>query len=256
MVAILSSLGAFKVAFATALGLPLPTIVEVIVGDLVEQVENAPRLLPRYSTGNVFGINTPREFQHYGAPYFGGLGSNIRPPLSPEEFRNMFFFPQEKILEVLAAFQFPRSLGRPADQDFAYMFDADGAPIRWVSQETAFLVFLRRLRTRGSVIIQLQSFFGRSIGWISLVFNAVLNFLNSRWVPTKIQALDRSVFTYFRLKDYEKCLWNAGLYISRCVGFVDGTFHATRRPGRDGHNGQLQRLFYSGAKKNMASSSR
>ena len=237
MVAILSSLGAFKVAFATALGLPLPTIVEVIVGDLVEQVENAPRLLPRYSTGNVFGINTPREFQHYGAPYFGGLGSNIRP-------------------EVLAAFQFPRSLDRPADQDFAYMFDADGAPIRWVSQETAFLVFLRRLRTRGSVIIQLQSFFGRSIGWISLVFNGVLNFLNSRWVPPKIQALDRSVFTYFRLKDYEKFLWNAGLYISRCVGFVDGTFHATRRPGRDGHNGQLQRLFYSGAKKNMASSSR
>ena len=34
-----------------------------------------------------------------------------------------------------------------------------------------------------------------------------------------------------------------------CVGFVDGTFHGINRPGRDGYNGLLQRLFYNGAHK-------
>ena len=100
--------GAFKVAFATALVLALPTVVEVAVRDLVEQAENTPRLPPRYSMGNV-GINTPR-----GPIYFGGLGSSYHVP-------SYIFFSQGKFPEVLAAFQYPRSLGRPADQDFAYI---------------------------------------------------------------------------------------------------------------------------------------
>ena len=35
--------------------------------------------------------------------------------------------------------------------------------------------------------------------------------------------------------------------IPGCVGFVDGTFHGIHRPGRDGYQGLLQRLFYNWA---------
>ena len=135
------------------------------------------------------------------------------------------------------------------NKDFACMDNSDGAPIRWVSQETVFLVFFKRMWTRGSVVIQLQSFFGRSVGWISQVFNAVLHFLYTRWVPTKIRSLDSNILNYWRLQDYATCLKKAGLGIPGCVGFVDGTFHGINRPGRDGNQGLLQRLFYNGAHK-------
>ena len=221
----------------------------IVHEDLSEQALTAPRLLPRYFAGNVWGYNSPRALRNYGGPHWGGEGSDIVPPLSRAEFKSHFLLGSEKITEVLAELRFPRSPGRPADKDFAYMHDSNGEPIRWVSQETAFLVFLKRMRTRGSVAIQLQSFFGRSVGWISQVFNAVLNFLYTRWVPSKILSLDSNVFSYWRLQDYATCLKKAGLGIPGCVGFVDGTFHGIHRPGRDGYQGLLQRLFYNGAHK-------
>ena len=245
----LTSLAAFKVALCIAHGLPVPFIVKIILDDLADQALNAPRRLPWFSTGNALGFNCPREYQHYGWPYYGAAQSGIRPSLSREEFRSHFLFPSIVFAEVLAALRFPRSPGRPPNKDFAYMHDANGVPIRWVSQETAFLVFLKRMRTRGSVVIQLQAFFGRSIGWISQVYNAVLEFICSRWVPQKIQNLDGRVFDYWRLKDYEKCLRRNGLNLPGCVGFVDGTFHKINRPGKDGNNGELQGLFYNGSKK-------
>ena len=165
----LTSYAAFKVALCTALQLPILLIAHIIIADLKEQADNAPRRLPWYSTANAAGFNCPREIQHYGGPHWGGALSNIRPFLSREEFRSHFLFPSEVFAEVLAALDFPRTPGRPADKDFAYMHDENGVPIRWVSQDTAFLVFLKRLRTRESVTIQLQAFFGRSIGWISQV---------------------------------------------------------------------------------------
>ena len=99
----------------------------------------------------------------------------INPPLSDAEFKSHFLFGRDKIAEVLACLQFPKTAGRPANRDFAIRCDRHGYPIRWVGAETALLVFLKRLRTRGDAVIQLQSFFGRSEGWISLVFNAVVS---------------------------------------------------------------------------------
>ena len=205
--------------------------------------------IPRYYAGNVWGYNSPRAYRNFGGPHWGGDGSGIVPPLSRAEFKSHFLFDSSKIVAVLALLDFPRSPGRPMNKDFAYMHNSDGEPIRWVSQETAFLVFLKRMRTRGSVVIQLQSFFGRSVGWISQVFNAVLHFLYTRWVPTKIRSLDSNILNYWRLQDYATCLKKAGLGIPGCVGFVDGTFHGINRPGRDGNQGLLQRLFYNGAHK-------
>ena len=132
---------------------------------------------------------------------------------------------------------------------FPYRFE-HGIATRWVTQETALLVFLKRLRTRGSVVMHLEVFFGRSVGWISEVFNSFVTFLDARWIPIKIQSLDPRVFDRFRLQDYADCLWRAGFPCPGVVGFIDGTFHSIYLPGRDGYNGDLQRLFYSGAKKN------
>ena len=157
----------------------------------------------------------------------------INPPLSDAEFKTHFLFGRDKIAEVLACLQFPKTAGRPANRDFAIRCDRHGNPIRWVGAETALLVFLKRLRTRGDAVIQLQSFFGRSEGWISLVFNAVVTFIAAVWVSIKIQRLDERVFNRFRLQDYAKCLWRNGLYIPHVVGFVDGTFHSICRPGGD-----------------------
>jgi hypothetical protein len=98
-----------------------------------------------------------------------------------------FLFDSTVFAEVLEALEFLRTPGRPPNKDFAYMYDANGVPKRWVSQETALLFFLKRMRTRESVVIHLQAFFGRSIGWISAVYNTVLEFICTRWVPQKIQ---------------------------------------------------------------------
>jgi len=78
----LTSLRAFKVALCIALGVPIAFIVQIILGDLADQALNAPRRLPWYSTGNSEGFNCPREFQHYGWPYYGAAQSAIRPSLS------------------------------------------------------------------------------------------------------------------------------------------------------------------------------
>jgi hypothetical protein len=155
----------------------------------------------------------------------------------------------DKIAEVVASLCFPRTPGRPANKDFAYRWDTHGVATRWVSAEIALLVFLKRLRTRGTVVIQLQHFFGRSSGWISGVFNAVLSFLAATWIPLKIHRLDQRVFHRWRLQDYTDCLFRHGFCCPGVCGFVDGTFHPICRPGRDGYNGLLQSLFYSGAKK-------
>ena len=123
----LTSYAAFKVALCTALQLPILLIAHITIADLKEQADNAPRRLPWYSTANAAGFNCPREIQHYGGPHWGGALSNIRPFLSREEFRSHFLFPSEVFAEVLAALDFPRTPGRPADKDFAYMHDENEA---------------------------------------------------------------------------------------------------------------------------------
>ena len=95
----LSTLGAFKVKLAKALGLSLPGIIKLTIGDLAAQREKQKRTrrLPRYNAGNPYGDNIPREFQDYEPPYLGGVGSNITPPLSDEEFRLNFFISKGKV---------------------------------------------------------------------------------------------------------------------------------------------------------------
>jgi len=243
----LTSFGAYKARLASALGLPLPDIARIGINDLIEQARNAPRPLPSLSTGGVELYDSP---QHYGAPHYGGFRSGINPPLSRAEFVSHFLFSPDGFPELLSAFDYLRTPGRPSDQDFAYKHDANGVPIRWVSQETALLVFLKRMRIVDGDAVMLQPFFGRTIEWISDVFDAVSLFISTRWVPTKIQALDCRIFNCFRLKDYEECLWRAGLRISCCAGFVDNLSHSTRRPGTESNlNAKLQSVFFNSADK-------
>ena len=83
-------------------------IAAVVFDDVREQIANAPRPLPTYYAGNPLGYNVPRPFVNYGAPHYGGVGSNVTPPISPEEFRLNFLFGPDKIPEVLASLQLPQ----------------------------------------------------------------------------------------------------------------------------------------------------
>jgi len=107
----LTSLAAFKVALCIAHGLPVPFIVKIILDDLADQALNAPRRLPWFSTGNALGFNCPREYQHYGWPYYGAAQSGIRPSLSREEFRSHFLFPS--IVAALRAADRYHPIGHP-----------------------------------------------------------------------------------------------------------------------------------------------
>jgi hypothetical protein len=61
--------------------------------------------------------------------------------------------------------QLPATPGRLGPATFPYRFDANGRPVRWIEPVHALLIILKRLRTRGSTVIQMQSFLGRSVGY-------------------------------------------------------------------------------------------
>ena len=144
-----------RVMSAVAFGMPWAFALAIITNDLLTQAANTPRPIPNYDMGNPAGYGNWRPWQHYGAPHYGGQLSGINPPLSPEEFRSHFMFGPDKIPEVLACFRFPVTLGGRPGHTFAINTNMNGSARFFVSPETALLVFLKRMRTRGSVVIQL-----------------------------------------------------------------------------------------------------
>ena len=222
----LSSQAKFRAGACAALGLGTNIIFQVVLDDLAYQAQTAPRPFPTYNAGNHLGYGLPRDFRDYGAPYWGGVGSNISPPLSDEEFRSHFFFGSDVFSRALASLSLPAdparvALGLPP---FPYRFEG-GISTRWLTQETAFLVFCKRLSTRAATAFQLQFFFGRSSGWISEVSNAAFTFLLAKWIPLKTHNADTRVHHEHRLHDYARLLRDKGLHLPFVVGFVDGIFH-------------------------------
>lgn len=184
---------------AVLLGVGYACIRAVLSWDFANQIEN----------GNPAGYNREHEFQDYGAPFYGGIGSNISPPISGAKFKSHFMFGREEIQQVIDCLCLPVD---PAKEGLAACFPYrfhNGNPVRWVTHETAVLIFLKRLQTRGSTVKHLQRFFGRTEGYISEVFNAVVEFITVYWVPRKIQRIDSRVFSSFRLRDYARALWRA-----------------------------------------------
>ena len=143
-------------------------ILGIVADDLSTQHELFPRPLPQYDAGNPEGRYAWRLLQNYGTPHYGGPGSGIYPPISPEEFRSHFGLGSDKIPEVQDSLQFPVTLGGRPGNTFAVESDAQGIPRFLISPELALLFFFKRLRTRGSVLVQLQGFFGRSKDLLSL----------------------------------------------------------------------------------------
>ena len=156
---------------STILGWGRNSLELILLQELRELVETAPRRLPHYNAGNPAGYGQVRPFQDYGSHHYGGLGSNIFPPISPEEFRLHFMFGSDKYAEALSCLDLTVDVHRAALglASFPYRFYENGVTNRWVTQEHALLVFSKRLRTRGSCLIHLEHFFGRSSGWISEV---------------------------------------------------------------------------------------
>ena len=98
-----------RMMMAAQLGLGVQIIQLIAQADLQYQALNAPRVLPKYDAGNPFGYGTWRPFQHYGAPHYGGVGSNIYPPISPAEFISHFGFGPEFIPRLITALQLPKT---------------------------------------------------------------------------------------------------------------------------------------------------
>lgn len=70
------------------------------------------------------------------------------------------------------------------------------------------------MRTCGSVLKADQRFWGRSVSWISEVFNSVLDFISMQWVPPKIQSFDTRVFSRWRIHDYARNIWAWNIHTS------------------------------------------
>jgi len=218
--------------------------------DIDEQLARAPRTQLTLSNANPIKANLPRETNNYGAPHYANENGPIRPALSRYEFKQHFYYGSTEIPMVLEALQFPRDPEREAQglPSFPYRFE-HGTATRWVTQEEALLVFLKRLRTRGSCIIHLENFFGRSMGYLSEVISSVLDFLASTWIKWKVEHLDTRVFDNHRFLDYSNCLKRHGLGLPGVCAFIDGCFHPINRPSASVEGQQIQEGFYSGAKK-------
>ena len=91
----LSARARFYCSAAIALGTGIAGLTAVIAWDNANQAANAARPLPEFNAGNPAGYNEPRPEQCYGAPFYGGVGSNIATPLSDEEYRLTFMFDRE-----------------------------------------------------------------------------------------------------------------------------------------------------------------
>ena len=107
----------FLLFASTVLGWGAFSLQFILMRELREKAEFAPRLLPNYNAGNPLGCGETRPFQDYGAPHYGGAGSNIFPPISDEEFRlHLMFdadkFPEQSMLHelLLVSLRFPIAL--------------------------------------------------------------------------------------------------------------------------------------------------
>jgi hypothetical protein len=151
----LSSRWKFLLQMAIILGFEPNIVMLLVICAWFRRRQTVPRPLPEYYAGNVLGYNRPRPFQNYGAPYYGGVGSGIVPPISAEEFRQHFMFGPDKFPVVLRALRLPADPIREAEgkPSFPYYY-RDGVATRFVRQETALLVFLKRMRTRGTSLKQ------------------------------------------------------------------------------------------------------
>lgn len=227
----MSSRTKFMLRAAVVIGFCSTDILALYVDDLQRRTRDSRvRRMPTYSRGNPAGWGRVRTYKHYGAPFYGSdLG------LSAEGFRSHFMFGHDQFPVVLRALHLPQWI--------------EYQPGCYVQRERALLIFLKRIRTRGSCLLHLEDFFGRSHGYISGVYKAVLAYVDEHYLSRQIRRVDPNIFHSYRLRDYETCfndLAGGRCLLKRLICFIDGSFHPTCRPGAPDYHGLLQRAFYSG----------
>ncbi len=77
----LSTRAKVQVGAVVALGLGLNLVLRIVLDDVAYQARTAPRPFATYNAGNPLGYGLVRDFRNYGAPYWGGVGSTITPPV-------------------------------------------------------------------------------------------------------------------------------------------------------------------------------
>ena len=111
--------------------------------------------------------------------------------------------------------------------------------------DEALLIFLRRL-ARGDNLVDLKLLFNRAEGVISGVIAAMIDHL----LPLARQRLEKFEAAKWRewMPVFASATSARGSPLGRLWAFVDGTWIAMSRPGRDGYRGEMQRVYYSGYK--------
>lgn len=164
-------------------------------------------------------------------------GMDLEQKLWPGEFLAHFRFAPSDIPRLVTALQIP-------DEIVAGGCRIDG--------EEALLIFLKRF-SYANRHIDLVRFFGRSVGFISTICKAVLlhlapiaNKLLMEFDHRRLQPLMKLFAAAIHAKAGGHCLDNIW-------AFIDGTFRAFCRPGKDGYSGMAQRAVWTKRKKKHGS---
>ena len=84
--------------------------------------------------------------------------------------------------------------------------------------------------------------FGRSVPELSMITNAMLDFLND-FHGDKLTQWNQYILNRQKLQEYADAIFNKGAPLQTCFGFIDGTVRPICRPG------QHQRVVYNGHKR-------
>lgn len=181
------------------------------------------------------GTGRWRDKRLFGAASNYARNPNVNPHvLTGGEYYSKFRFCREHIPRLVAA------LGLPQDM---VLEKCRGR----LAGEEAFLIFLA-VMAYPKRYSDLTQFFGRSTGYLSEVVNDVAKFIvkhHGRLIVGRYSHLRR------KFQPFADAIQKKGAPFDNLVGFLDGTFKATCRPGalpgQDGHD-RFQRSVYSGHK--------
>jgi len=145
--------------------------------------------------------------------------------------------------DCLALFRFlPEHLGQLVDLlDINVSFPRTRLSVPPVE---CLAIVLRRLASPARWV-DLEEFFGRSGSALCQIFYTTVVMMMDKWGALLTEW--RMEFMRDRAALYAEKIEEAGAYLDRCVGFVDGTAIFISRPG-----GGLQRACYSGHKRHHA----
>lgn len=167
--------------------------------------------------------------------FYGRRSNNARQrvnPFAPKVYYEHFRFAREDIPRLVRALRMPH-----------FVRTRSGCVL---DGEEALLIFLKRM-SYPNRIVELLDFFGRSVGYLSEMVEAVRSHLH--------QIAQRLVLHFDHLRIipwipiFAAAFEAKGCPLPQMWALLDGTFRDFCRPSKDGYAGLAQRVQYNGSKK-------